>query len=267
MDERKRDTERIITAHYDAHSEDERFASKHGSVEFTITRQYIDRYLKPGDRLLEVGCATGRYALHYAGRGFSVDAMDLVESNLTVLRKNAGPEDDIRAVQGNALDLSAYSDETFDATLVLGPMYHLFSREDKVRCLSEAVRVTRHGGLIFAAYCQFDASMMQAGFIGGMYGFLIENGLLDERTYLPISNPKGVFELYRREQVDALDSVLDVERLHYVGTDMFTQYYAEQIDAMDDELFEKYIRYTLSICENPHLVGISNHTLDVLRRR
>jgi len=47
---------------------------------------------------------------------------------------------------------------------------------------------------------------------------------------------------------------------------MYTHYYMEAIDAMDDELYQKYIAYTLSICENQNIVGISNHTLDILRK-
>ena len=67
--------------------------------------------------------------------------------------------------------------------------------------------------------------------------------------------------------VDRLDAGLDAERLHYVGTDMFTYYRRDEIDALDARLYEKYLAYTMSICENQNLVGASNHTLDVLRKR
>ena len=260
------DTEKILTDFYSSEKEDMRLLSKHGKVELIVTTKYIENYLRTGDRILEVGCGTGRYALHYAHMGYSVDAVELVQVNLDVLRQNTLPTDNIRAIRGNALDLSYYSGGTFDITLVLGPMYHLFTIEDKLRCLCEALRVTKKGGIIFVAYTQFDPSMIQTAFMGNMYDFLVENNLLDGSTYLPISNPAGVFELYRKEQVDALISGLDVERLHYIGTDMFSQYYGSEIDAMNDGLYEKYIEYTLLICENQNLVGVSNHSLDILRK-
>ena len=109
---------------------------------------------------------------------------------------------------------------------------------------------------------------VQAVFSGRkLFDFVVDGGLLDENAWLPVSNPAGIFELYRREDVDRLDASLDAERLHYVGTDMFTYYRRDDIDALDARLYEKYLAYTMSICENPHLVGASNHTLDILRRR
>ncbi len=258
----------ILGAFYASKNEDERLTSQSGAVEFRVTTAYIDRYLRPGDRIMEIGCGTGRYALHYARRGHRVTALDLLESNLAVLRDHMRPEDCVEVAQGNALDLSRWPDEAFDVTLLLGPMYHLFTEADKLTALREALRVTKRGGLLFVAYCQFDASMIQAIFSGRkLFDFVVDGGLLDEKTWLPISNPAGIFELYRREDVDRLDAFLDAEHLHYVGTDMFTYYRRDDIDALDARLYEKYLAYTMSICENPHLVGASNHTLDVLRRR
>jgi len=256
----------ILTAFYTEEREDNRLLSKHGNVEFAVTTKYIDKYVQNGDRILEIECGTGRYALHYARKGHTIDAIELVESNLAVLQQNKRPGDNVCAVQGNALDLSRYADETFDATLLLGPMYHLFTCADKLQCLREALRVTKTGGVLFVAYCQFDASMMQAGFMRNLYGFLVENKMLDEETYLPISNPSGIFELYRKEQIDELNGHFGIERLHYVGTDMYTHYYAEEIDEMDEELYQKYMAYTFSICENQNIVGVSNHTLDIVRK-
>ena len=259
-------TQEVLKEFYSSREEDKRLLSKHGNVEFYITTEYIDNYLRRDDRILEIGCGAGRYALHYAHKNHRVDAIELMAEHLEVLKSNKLPDDDICAVQGNALDLSLYADETFDVTLLLGPMYHLFTLEDKLQCLREAVRVTKKGGILFVAYCQFDASMMQAGFVRNMYSYLVENHLLDEQLYVPISNPAGIFELYRKEQVDELNRNINIERLHYLGTDMFTHYYAEAVDRMDDELYQKYIGYTLSICENQNIVGVSNHTLDIMRK-
>lgn len=261
-------TSELISRFYDQGHEDARLTSPSGAVEFIVTTHYIDRYLKKGDRILEIGCGTGRYALHYARQGHPVDALDLSEVNLEVLRSRIRPGDDIRVCQGNALDLSRFDEGAFDMTLLLGPMYHLFTERDKLTCLNEALRVTKSGGLLYVAYCQFDASMIQQIFSGKrLYDSVVQNGLLDEEKFLPVSRPEGLFELYRQEQIDALDERLEADRLHYVGSDMFTRYRRSDIDSLDERLYEKYIAYTLSICEKTHLVGASNHTLDVLRKR
>lgn len=169
--------------------------------------------------MLEVGAGTGRYALHYARQGYQVDAVELVQANLDVLNRNTRPGGNIRAVQGNALDLSAYEDQRFDRVLVLGPMYHLFSQQDKIRCLGEAFRVCKPGCMVYVAYCQFDPSMVQVAFMRGAFKSLVEMGFLDQESLRSISNPKAVFEMYRRPDIDALNAHFDWERLHYAGTD------------------------------------------------
>ena len=66
-------TEEIIKAHYKDYDEDARLRSKHGMVEFVTTMRYVDKYLKSGDRVLEIGAATGRYSHAIARKGYSVD--------------------------------------------------------------------------------------------------------------------------------------------------------------------------------------------------
>lgn len=260
------ETNEILHGFYQKNEEDQRLVSKTGNVEFIVTVSYIDRYLKKGDRILEVGCGTGRYSLHYAHLGYEVDAVELFQENLDVMEQHILPGDRVRPVQGNALDLSIYPDETFDMTLVLGPLYHLFTEEDKLTCMQEAYRVTKRGGLVYFAYCQFDASMMQAGFGRGMYDYLVENGLLDTEAFLPVNHPVGIFAVHRKEEIDRWNEQFAATRLHYVGTDMFTHYYDRIIDQMDDRLYGHYLDYVRSICENQQLVGVSNHVLDILRK-
>ena len=252
---------------YANQNEDERLASPSGKVEFTVTTHYIDKYLRQGDRILEVGAATGRYSLHYARKGYQVDAVDLVQSNLDVLKQHILPGDNITVRQGNALDLSVFENETFDIVLVLGPMYHLFTDEDKLQCLSEAYRVAKKSGIVFVAYCQFDPAMIHAAFNRGMYDFVLENKLLDEEKLVPMPNPDNVIDVCRKEDVDRLDEHFDWKRLHYVGTDMFTHYFPEKVDEFDEIMYNRYIRYTLSVCEREELVGVSDHALAVNRKQ
>ncbi len=256
----------LLRRHYAERDEDARLASPSGAVEFIITTRYIDRYRRPGDRIIEIGCGTGRYALRYARLGHDVTAVDLVEENLAVLKGKLRPDDRIGVFQGDALNLSRWPDGAFDIVLLLGPMYHLYTEADRLTALREARRVAKRGGLLFVSYCQFDAAMIQTAFSGRkLFSELVERGLLDDEAWRPVSNPAGIFDVCRPEDVDRLDAQISAERLHYVGTDMFTHYRREDIDAMDARLYAKYIGYTMSICEDAHLVGASNHALDVLR--
>ena len=145
-------------------------------------------------------------------------------------------------------------------------MYHLYTEKEQISALSEAIRVTKKGGIVFVAYTVSDSTILQYGFIKGKIRSLIEEGLLNTDDFKPHSEPKEVFELYRKEEIDALMSSFNVTRLHYVGTDMASYYMRDTINNMDDETFDLYLKYHFFRCERQDLVGMTNHSLDIFKK-
>ena len=87
----------IVSSFYNQVDEDSRLQrSRHGQLEYAVTMHYIHRFIKPGDKVLEVGAGTGRYSIALAKEGMNVTAVELVSSNLAVLRKNSEGIDHIR---------------------------------------------------------------------------------------------------------------------------------------------------------------------------
>ena len=259
---------RYLIDFYNNYDEDSRLALKHGSVEFLTTMRYIEKYLKPGSRVLEIGAGTGRYSHALARKGHEVDAVELVEHNIEIFRRNTQPGEKITIVQGNALDLSAFSNDEYDITLLLGPLYHLYSVEDKRQALREAIRVTKPGGVVFAAYVISDGCLLDEGFKRGnisVAGY-IEKGLIDSRTFAAKSQPKDLFELVRKEDIDDLMSEFPVTRLHYVAADGCALFMREAVDAMDDDTFHLFLKYHFAVCEREDLAGITSHAVDIFRK-
>lgn len=269
----KKATEKIrqkadpLACYYDNYDEEGRLASRHGSVEFLTTMRYIGKYLTEGAKILEIGAGTGRYSHALALQGYAVDAVELFESNLSKLKRKTKPGETIAARQGDARDLSCFADGAFDITLLLGPMYHLYTREDARKALHEALRVTRPGGTIFVSYCMADPSIIGYGFQKGNIHSLLEKGLLDPVTFATTSTPNELFQLYRKADIDAFRAALPVTPLHFVATDGYTNHMRETVDGMDDRTFEVYLRYHFATCENPELTGWSHHTLDIFRKK
>lgn len=255
-----------VKKHYENYDEDGRLLSKHGMVEYITTMKYIEKYLKPGMRILEIGAATGRYSHALARKGYHVDAVELVEHNIEIFRKNTKKGENVTITQGNAVDLSEFKNDTYDITLLLGPMYHLFNQEDKLKALSEAIRVTKQGGIIFVAYCMGDASVLSYGFIQGEIYNIIEKCMLDTETFDTFSNPWDIFELYRKEDIDKLRNQFSVMQLHFIASDGYTNHMRETVDNMDDRMYELYLKYHLATCERQDLIGYSHHTLDIFRK-
>ena len=255
-----------LSNYYEQYDEDGRLTSKYGMVEYITTMKYIEKYLKPGMRVMEIGAATGRYSHALAQRGYQVDAVELVGHNIEIFKQNTVSGEPVTITQGNAMDLSAFESGTYDITLLLGPMYHLYTTEDKLKALSEAIRVTKKGGIIFAAYCMGDASVLSHGFIKGQIYDIIEKCMIDTETFDTFSNPWDIFELHRKEDIDALRMEFDVTQLHFVATDGYANHMRSTLAEMDDGMYELYIKYHLATCERQDMIGYSHHTLDIFRK-
>jgi len=234
--------------------------SSASSVEFRTTVNYIERYLKPGGRILDIGAGAGEYSLYFSRRGYSVSALELSEANLSAFRDRLTKSDTVIPVQGNALDLSRYEDDTFDIVLLMGPLYHLHSEEDKLRCIAEAKRVCRPGGKIFIAFIENDMvilTMQQAH-----YDYLLK-GDYDKETFRLHDFP---FVFHTLPHARALMGQSNLQILHEVASDGLSELLGWMIDRMDDKTYQQYLRYHAYICEKPECVGMSNHLLFVTQK-
>ena len=257
----------FLEAHYSRTDEDGRLLSRHGQVEYLTTMKYIRECLSElaRPRILEIGAGTGRYSVTLAKEGYSVTALELLSHNLELLKSKLDGSEPIKVLQGNALDLSVLSNDSFDLTLLLGPMYHLYTRSDQLQALSEAVRVTKPGGWVLAAYCMNDPTVVQYVFGQNHLGEIMDARMLTPDWHC-ISEPKDIFAMVRTEEIAALDAEFPVDRVKLVATDGATNYMRQQIDAMDDETIAKWMEYHFTVCERQDLIGASHHTLDILRK-
>ena len=257
-----------LEEHYSNYDEEGRLLSQHGQVEYLTTMKYIRDCLSKVSEptILEVGAGTGRYSVTLAKQGYRVSAVELVPHNLEILKSKLDGSEPITAMQGNALDLSVFPDASFDLTLLLGPMYHLYTRDDKLKALAEAIRVTKQGGFILVAYCMNEPTVIQYVFFSNHLREVLEQNLLTSDWHC-VSEPKEIFEQVRTEDIASLDAELPVERIKLIATDGATNYMRKCIDAMDEETFGKWMEYHFAICERQDLIGASHHTLDILKKK
>jgi SAM-dependent methyltransferase len=141
-----------ILAYYEHGQERDRLASGRQRIEFLRIWDLLERYLPAAPaRVLDVGGGAGVYAIPLAAAGYEVHLIDPVPLHVdqaaAASRKASTPL--ARISVGDARDLSAVGDG-FDAVLLLGPLYHLTSRQDRVTALREARRVVRPGGIVVA---------------------------------------------------------------------------------------------------------------------
>ena len=114
----------ILRSFYDDIDEDSRLdRSRQGQLEYLTTMNYIHRYAKAGAKILEIGAGTGRYSIALAKEGYNVTAVELVESNIEVLKKNSTGIENIVFYQGDALNLDRFEDNQFGIIYMIKKMF------------------------------------------------------------------------------------------------------------------------------------------------
>lgn len=251
-----------LEEYYNKFNEEKRLNSRHGQVEFQISMKYIHDYLKPGDKILDVGAGTGRYSIPLFEEGYDVTAVEPVQHNLGRLKQKK-PE--INAFKGNALKLKKLADNTFDLTLLFGPMYHLLGHEAKMQALTEAKRVTKPGGIIMIAYIMNEYSVVTYAFKERHVLECIEQNRFTEDFYT-IAQEEDLYDYVRLEDINRIKDESGLERIKILSPDGPANYIRPFLNQLSEEEFEKFMEYQMAVCERADLLGAGAHIVDILRK-
>ena len=256
----------IVSGYYDQYDEDGRLGrTRHGQLEYCTTMAYIHRYAAKGSRILELGAGTGRYSIALAKEGMDVTAVELAESNLAVLRENSRGLENLASYQGDAMDLSRFADSSFDVTLSLGPMYHLYEADDVDRAIDEAIRVTKPGGVIFFAFLSVFAIMYANYFYGNWAAGQEENFTTDHKVR---HFKEQLFTGYDVTEFEGLFQKKPVDWLTTAGVDGLLEPIEKRTDfSLSDEDFMALAAWYLAFSEKRELLGNTNHLLYICRKR
>jgi SAM-dependent methyltransferase len=264
-----------ILDYYGEGKEEERLRASLGRLERIRTREIMERHLPPApSRLLDVGGGTGVYAFPLADRGYQVHLIDPVPLHVERARALsstlAAPL--VSADVGDARHLDV-ADATFDVVLLLGPLYHLTDRRDRVTALAEARRVLVPGGLLLSAYISRFASACDGIQEGALrdpaFAANVERDLTDGIHQNPTTRSEWFTTAYfhRPEEIQPeieeaglrFDKLIAVEGPGWMSQDL---------DAwLDDRAARERLLQVLRRLETePSLTGSSAHLLAVARR-
>lgn len=253
-------------------SEWERLGVRH-RTEFGLTMRAMKDFLPPAPaRVIDIGGGPGRYALALAERGYGVTLVDLSEVNLAFARQKAS-EGNIRlddSIQADALDLSVFPASSFDAALLMGPLYHLLIYEERVQALQEARRLLKPGGLIFAAFISRFAAFRDAAAKGASW--VLEKPATTEKilaTGIDVSEAEGFTDAYfaHPDEVIPLVESAGFETVLRMGCEGVVAGHENFVNSLEGEKFEFWADLNYRIAKDPAAIGASDHILYIGRKQ
>lgn len=249
------ETEQISKIYEVFHEEARLNGSKAARVEFLTTVRYIEQYLAPDSKILDIGAGAGEYSLYFAKKGYQVSAVELAAQNIKAFQDKITSECPVALMQGNAMDLSAYADKSFDVVLLFGPLYHLHKEADRQKCISEAKRVCKDTGTLFFAFISHD--MVIATELGYHSDFF-HGGEYNHETFRLEDFPFVFFTVDECRKM-LHDGGISITK--EIAADGLSELLAEKINALDDYSYRQWLGYHFYCCEKPELLGHSNHLL------
>lgn len=264
-----------VAAYYALGLERDRLASGAGALEFARTQALLERYLPPPPAVIaDIGGGPGRYAMWLAGRGYGVHLIDPVPLHIEQAALAAQSRSGAALVSAQVGDARALQLPTAsaDAVLLLGPLYHLPERADRLRTLAEAGRVCRPGGVIIAAAISRFASTLD-GLRGGYledpaFAAVAAGDREDGRHRNPTGDP-AYFTTAYFHRPEELAAECGAAGLRHEAT-LPVEGPAWLLPDLDARLADEHRRAVLlgalaSLEAEPSLLGVSAHLLVVAR--
>ena len=226
------------------------------SVEFITNKTYILKHLAPNSNILELGAGTRRYTLMLAEQGYAVTVLEYVDAHVTQLKNKVQPHHQVKCLQGDALDLSLFPDESFDMVLNMGPIYHTPDKNDQHTVIKESIRVLKKGGTLGVAFINNDMVFVTES-LSYNPDFLTE-----PERYYDLSSHKIHGELFTSHTVGDIHQLMNTyplkERM-LIASDGYAELLADKINALRPEAFKCWMAFHLYTCEKPEPLNASHH--------
>lgn len=223
-------------------------------LEYVTSMKYLCKTIPKGAKILDACAGTGVYPFALANEGYRVTASDLVQHNLDYIHAKQHYNPILEGIhQHDIRNLSSYEDNTFDAVLCMGALYHL-PLEEHPAAVRECLRVLRPGGIFAAAYISKFAQVL----VG-----IARNGGEALQKYIDAyyTNYRDLFYRYAPDDIIGIMRQFPLKQLYNIGTDGIGYAIPEVINNLTPEQYHLWTEHHLATCEDPSILGYSLHAL------
>ena len=258
-----------VKTYYDENTQKEWERLETHPFEFIFTTYMMEKYIRPGQRILDIGGGPGRYAIHFAGQGCDVTLVDLSEGNVRQAQEKAAEHGvKLTAYAKNCLELETLKLGMFDHVFLMGPLYHLISEQDRAKAVELALRFLKPGGVF---YCSFILD-----FAGIIYDLKNGPGMLP----LDLSKPETArlidsivtgsrYEgpaftaacFHNQRQIEPFLKPFGLKKLHLFGQEGILAPNEKQILSYPKEEVDLWVETAKRFLELPELLSYSEHAM------
>ena len=267
----------FVRDYYNAHAENEqnRLDQPLCRIEFASTLRLIDKYFPKQGRVCDIGGGPGRYTIELLRKGYWVTLFDLSDEEIRLagvqLNKNGLSAEQL--ITGDARDMSMLVSDTFEAALLLGPMYHIVEKNERAKVLHELKRILKPQGVAIIAYLN-SWGLIKTGIVDFPHWYKdisFLRSMLNEHTFAG-QGLSGFTECYWSTSEAALQEIKEagLEVVNYAGAESFAGgmgVLLEQLATDNPEAYENIVQMAAETSELEQYRDGTDHLHIVARKK
>ncbi len=261
-----------VRKYYNNHVKEEDNRLSDHPFEVPVLLHFIERYLVPGRYLFDVACGTGRIAQLLLNQGYYLGLNDLSDKNIDLVNQRLENHRGLLFTErADALKSKGWSKKMWDGILILGPLYHMLSKRNRLRLLSLAYEHLKPGGYVFSSFMT-RAGALVYGIKNNPRGILYPDGVEklwntgSDKSFVEATKWFTHAYFAHPEEVTPLVKQAGLKPLHLAGAEGVFGERFELYHQLDEELKEPWMDFIIRNCEDPHMVQQSKHLLSVAQK-
>lgn len=263
------DITKTVQRHYDTQVENE-WGRIENRPEFLLTCRLLDRYLKPGDKVLDIGGGPGRYSLYLAKKGCSVTLFDLSEENTRFASMQAEKQGiPLETVCGDARNADSLVAETFDHVLLMGPLYHILEESGRTQAVDAALNLLRPVGTLSVSFINMFAGIIFAmkdapDIVTDPTEQAFYRAFIENRSFAGKAFTEAYFA--RQEEILPFMEQFPLEKLHFFGQEGILSPCEPNIMGSSPEAVREWLNLAERLCEREELLSWAEHLMYIGRK-
>ncbi|MCB0806035.1 MAG: class I SAM-dependent methyltransferase [Bacteroidales bacterium] len=261
-----------VREYYNKHMHDEDKRLDRHPFEIPVTMHYLKKYVKPGEKIFDVACGTGRIAEHLLERNYKVGLNDLSDANINKVKERFDKKEDVLFTdRADALESKGWAAESWDCIFILGPLYHMISKEKRLKLLKLAYNNLKPGGFVFSSFMTRTGALIYGlkhnpegiNFPDGAKK-LWETGTDDKFVEATEWFTNAYFA--HPEEVNPLIECAGLKPLHLAGAEGPFGERFELYHELQPDLQKKWMKFVIDHAEDTHFIHLAKHLLSVAQK-